>query len=81
MLGILFLRRMRPGAIIAGLVAGDVVAIVIYELALPVGGINAGFIGLLVNLGIVFGLMRFFPDRDRLPIAMMTGRSGVRTPI
>jgi SSS family solute:Na+ symporter len=81
MLGILFLRRMHPRAIIAGLVAGDVVAIAIYELALPVGGVNAGFIGLLVNLGIVFGLMRFFPDRDRLPIAMMAGRSGVRAPI
>jgi SSS family solute:Na+ symporter len=81
MLGILFLRRMRPNAIIAGLVAGDAVAIAIYEFALPVGGINAGFIGLLVNLGIVFTLLRFFPDRARLPIAMMTGRSGARVPI
>jgi SSS family solute:Na+ symporter len=76
MLGILFLRRMHPRAIIAGLIAGDVVAIAIYELALPVGGINAGFIGLLVNLGIVFGLLRLFPDQDRRPIAMMTQRSG-----
>lgn len=68
MLGILFLRRMRPAAIIAGLLAGDGIAIAIYEFAIPVGGLNAGFIGLMVNLLIVFAALRFLPDRERIPI-------------
>ncbi len=74
MLGVLFLDRMRPGAIIAGIIAGDVVAITIFELAIPVGGINAGFIGLLVNLGIVFATLRFSPGPERLPIRASMGR-------
>ena len=69
MLGILFLRRMRASAIIAGIVAGDVVAIALYELAVPFYGVNAGFVGLAVNAGIVFAALYFFPDRDRTPIA------------
>ena len=51
MLGILFLAACALGAIIAGIIAGDVVAIAIFELAIPVGGINAGFIGLLRQSG------------------------------
>jgi solute:Na+ symporter, SSS family len=68
MLGILFLRRLRPFAIIAGIVAGDAVAIAIYELAIPVGGINAGFIGLVVNSAIVFAALYLAPGKDRTPI-------------
>jgi SSS family solute:Na+ symporter len=74
MLGILFLRRMRPSAIIAGIIAGDVVSVAIYQFAVPVGGLNAGFIGLMVNLLIVFGALRFLPGQDRIPIAERTGR-------
>jgi SSS family solute:Na+ symporter len=69
MLGILFLRRMRASAIIAGIVAGDVVAIALYEFAVPLYGVNAGFAGLAVNAGIVFAALYFFPDRERIPIA------------
>ncbi len=69
MLGMLFVRRMRPGAIFAGIVAGDAVAIAIYELAVPVAGMNAGFIGLLVNLGIVFATLYLSPGRERIPVA------------
>ncbi len=78
MLGILFMRRMRPSAIIAGIVAGDAVAIAIYEIAIPVWGINPGFLGLLANFGIVFAALHFSPGRDRIPIAAMTPRPGVR---
>ena len=74
MLGILFLRRMRPSAIITGIIAGDVVSVAIYQFAVPVGGLNAGFIGLMVNLLIVFGALRFLPGQDRIPIAERTGR-------
>jgi solute:Na+ symporter, SSS family len=69
MLGILFLRRMRASAIIAGIVAGDAVAIALYEFAVPLYGANAGFVGLVVNAGIVFTALYFFPDRERAPIA------------
>jgi hypothetical protein len=67
-LGILFLRRMRASAIIAGIVVGDAVAIALYELAVPLYGVNAGFVGLAVNAGIVFSALYFFPDRERTPI-------------
>ena len=70
MLGILFLRRMRASAIIAGIVAGDVVAIALYEFAVPLYGVNPGFAGLAVNAGIVFSALYFFPDRERIPIAI-----------
>ncbi|HXR95619.1 MAG TPA: hypothetical protein VN718_07065 [Rhizomicrobium sp.] len=69
MLGILFFRRMRASAIIAGIVAGDAVAIALYELAVPLYGVNAGFVGLIVNAVIVFAILYLFPDRERVPIA------------
>jgi SSS family solute:Na+ symporter len=68
MLGILFLRKTQPFAIIAGILAGDAIAIAIFELKIPVDGINAGFIGLLVNLGIVFAALYLLPGRERTPI-------------
>jgi SSS family solute:Na+ symporter len=74
MFGILFARRMHPSAIIAGIVAGDLVAITIYEFAIPVGGANAGFIGLIVNLAIVLAALRFFPGEERKPISAITQR-------
>jgi SSS family solute:Na+ symporter len=77
MLGILFLRRMRASAIIAGIIAGDAVAIALYELSVPLYGVNAGFVGLIVNAGIVFTALYFFPDRARIPIASLSGRNPV----
>ena len=69
MLGILFIRRMRASAIIAGIIAGDVVAITLYALAVPTYGVNAGFVGLAVNAGIVFAALYFFPGRERIAVA------------
>lgn len=69
MLGILFLDRMRPSAIIAGMIAGGGMAILLFEFAVPLGGINAGFIGLMVNLLIVFSALRLAPGEARAPIA------------
>jgi SSS family solute:Na+ symporter len=68
-LAILFLRRARPSGIIAGLLAGDAIAIAIFELKLPVWGVNPGFIGLLLNLAIVFGTLWLAPGPARMPIA------------
>jgi SSS family solute:Na+ symporter len=77
MLGILFARRMRPIAIISGILAGDCVAIAIFELAIPVGGVNPGFIGLLVNATIVLGTLYFSPGKERIPVAAITQRQPV----
>jgi len=68
MLGILFMRRLRPFAIIAGILVGDAIAIAIYELNLPVGGVNAGFVGLIVNFALVFSVLVLAPGRERRPI-------------
>ena len=68
MLGVLFLDRMRPGAIIAGIIAGDVVAFLLFQFAIPVGGINPGLIGLIVNLAIVFAALGLAPGEMRVPI-------------
>jgi SSS family solute:Na+ symporter len=84
MLGILFLRRMRASAIIAGIIAGDVVAIALYEFVVPFYGVNAGFAGLVVNAGIVFTALYFFPDRERIPIAAhpLSGKNpAIRMPV
>ncbi|HEV7959667.1 MAG TPA: hypothetical protein VGP01_01455, partial [Rhizomicrobium sp.] len=69
MLGILFFRRMRASAIIAGIIAGDAIAIALFEFAVPLHGVNAGFIGLVVNMAIVFAALFIVPDRARVPIA------------
>ncbi|HTW35308.1 MAG TPA: hypothetical protein VMD53_11885 [Rhizomicrobium sp.] len=68
MIGILFLRKAHPFAIIAGILAGDAVAIVIFEFRVPVGGTNAGFIGLIANLAIVLVALFLLPSRERMPI-------------
>jgi solute:Na+ symporter, SSS family len=79
MLGILFIRRMRPSAIIAGILVGDFVAIAIYEFAIPVAGMNAGFVGLLANLAIVLTTLYFFPGRTRIPISALTRRQTIHS--
>ena len=70
-LGILFIRRMRPGAIIVGMLAGDIAAIALYQLHVPLGGANPGFVGLLLNLGIVFSALYFAPGTPRPPVAKL----------
>lgn len=69
MLGILFIARLRASAIIVGIIAGDIVAIALFEFQVPLYGVNAGFVGLVTNAVIVFGALYFRPDRERMPIA------------
>ena len=78
MLAILFARRIRPSAIIAGILIGDLIAIAIYELGIPVGGINPGFIGLLVNAVIVMSVLYFWPGEARIPVSAITPRQSAR---
>ena len=53
-LAILLGRRVSPAAIATGLLAGDAVAIGLYNAAIPLRGCNPGLIGLAVNLAITF---------------------------
>jgi SSS family solute:Na+ symporter len=71
---ILFARRVRPLAIIVGILVGDLIAIAIFELGIPVGGVNPGFIGLLANCAIVLAALYLAPGKERTPIAKMAPR-------
>ena len=74
-IGILFLRKTQPFAIIAGLLAGDAIAIALFELKVPTGGINAGFIGVVANFAIVVAALYLWPGRERTPIVARKPRS------
>ena len=69
MLAMLFLRRVRPGAIVGGLLCGDVVALGLHLSGWPIGGLNPGFVGLLANGGIMLGATRLWPGAVREPVA------------
>lgn len=73
-LSILFARRVRPSAIIAGILIGDLIAITIFEFGIPVGGINPGFIGLVANSAVVLATLYLAPGKERTPIARITPR-------
>jgi SSS family solute:Na+ symporter len=49
MLAIAFNRTLRPTPLIAGLLAGDALAFALHASNLPLGGINPGLLGLLLN--------------------------------
>jgi len=69
LLAILRARRTPPAAIIAGLVAGDLLSVGLSLAGVPLGGLNPGLIGLGVNGLIVLGATRFAPGRERLPVS------------
>lgn len=50
-------------------------AIALYEFAIPVGGINPGFIGLAVNAAIVLTTLYLSPKPERRPIASVPLRA------
>lgn len=58
----LWVRRASAGALIVGIIAGDVCAAAIFATKLNVGGINPGLIGLVVNALLVAILARFGPS-------------------
>jgi SSS family solute:Na+ symporter len=57
-LAVLIAPRTRAGAVIAGLLAGDAVAIGLYFSGTPLGGCNPGLVGFCINLVLVFGAGR-----------------------
>ena len=68
LLAILLLARAQPAAIAVGLIAGDGVAILLHEAAIPTGGINPGFVGLLVNGSLMLAGSALWPGPARVPV-------------
>ncbi|GAA4530993.1 sodium:solute symporter family protein [Amycolatopsis samaneae] len=68
-LAILFARRVRTSAVIAGMVLGVLASIVLYVTDVSFGGVNPGLVALGVNLLAVFGWSRFAPGTPREPVA------------
>ncbi|MGI4748614.1 MAG: sodium:solute symporter family protein [Janthinobacterium lividum] len=68
LIAILLLRRTRPAAIAIGLLAGDAVALLLHMTGAPVGGINPGFIGLLVNCSLLTVATLAWPGPERTPV-------------
>jgi len=69
LLAMIVARHVRPGAIIAGLLAGDALAIGLHAFGVPMGGCNPGLVGLVANLAIVFGTGWWWPGAAVRPVA------------
>ena len=74
LLAMLLLPRARPAAIAAGLIAGDGVAILLHEAGIAIGGINLGFVGLLVNASLMLGGSALWPGPMRVPVMRRMAR-------
>jgi SSS family solute:Na+ symporter len=72
---LMFFRRVRPGAVSVGIVAGVVASVVLYVLAPDLGGVNAGLVAVLLNLALTFGLSRVRPGEERTPLSRVVLRS------
>ncbi|MCQ8280014.1 sodium:solute symporter [Acetobacteraceae bacterium KSS8] len=67
LVSMLFLRRVRPGAIALSLLLGDAVSIGLHAGGVPLGGINPGLVGLGANALLLLLLTRRFPGEFREP--------------
>ncbi|WP_323991524.1 sodium:solute symporter family transporter [Nguyenibacter sp. L1] len=65
---ILRARAISPAALIAGLVAGDGLAVGLYMGGADLGGINPGLVGLIANAAILWGGSRVLAARPVHPI-------------
>lgn len=88
-IAILFFRRINPYAVLAGLVAGDVLAVVFYAMHVSFMGVNIGLVCLVANIVIVLvgsavarSAHTYIPVIDQRPtgtdpaaIDALTGRS------
>jgi SSS family solute:Na+ symporter len=73
LIAMLFVHRARPAGIIAGLIAGDALAVALHVSPFDLGGCNPGLIGLAANAGIVFGTACLLPGRVIRPVASHPG--------
>ncbi|WP_020494797.1 sodium:solute symporter family protein [Sciscionella marina] len=67
-LAVLFARRVRTSAVIAGMVVGAVTAILLYVAGFSFGGVNPGLISMALNLAVVFGWSAIRPGSERVPV-------------
>ena len=70
-LALLFFRRVRAQAVSVGIVAGVLASVLLY-LSTPatgIGGVNAGLVAVVINLGLTFGLSHLRPGPEVEPMA------------
>ncbi len=67
-IALMFFKRVKGWAVSIGMIVGLVAAIAFYITKPDFGGINAGLIAVLVNLGIMFGLSMFGERVERQPM-------------
>ncbi len=67
LVAIMALRRVRPSAIIAGLLLGDATAIALHAAAVPIGGVNPGLVGLAANAALLCLATMLWPGQERVP--------------
>ncbi|WP_239478897.1 SLC5/6 family protein [Lichenicola cladoniae] len=76
LIAMLLLSRTRPAVIATGLLAGDAVALLLHMTGAPLGGINPGFVGLLIN-GLLLTIATVaWPGPERTPVHNRISSSG-----
>ncbi|MGE4482570.1 sodium:solute symporter family protein [Acidocella sp.] len=63
-MALLFLKKTSPWAVMAGIICGDILAVSMYLMHVNIGGLNIGFICLLINIAIVLIGTALFPKND-----------------
>ena len=81
-IALIFFRRVKAWAVSAGIIVGLIVSIAFYLTKPDLGGINAGLIAVLVNLGLMFGLSLLGERVEREPMCRWspTAPSSVEAP-
>jgi SSS family solute:Na+ symporter len=67
LVAVMALRRVRPSAIIAGLLLGDATAIALHAGSVPIGGLNPGLVGLAANAALLCLATALWPGQERVP--------------
>ncbi|GAB0119363.1 sodium:solute symporter family protein [Acidisoma sp. 7E03] len=71
LIAILFFRRVNPIAVMAGILCADALAIGLYVNHVPLGGLNTGFVCLIVNVAIIALGSLLAAKREITPVAQM----------
>lgn len=75
-LAVLFARRVRTAAVVAGMLVGGVCAIALYFTGVSFGGVNPGLVSMALNGLVVFGVSAVAPGRRRQPVARSGDEQG-----
>ncbi|MBB2188577.1 sodium:solute symporter [Gluconacetobacter azotocaptans] len=74
---ILAARAVSPAAVVAGLVAGDLLSMGLYLGDIDLGGVNPGLVGLVANALVLWGGSRLLPSRALVPILHRAGAQAI----